>query len=100
MQNINYQVSKALVENNPKHTLFVLGDLTGVRNATGKVKLKNRYVSVSWVFYDLGQKLIYKGQNNQSSVIKVNSAYTRQCYPKRGHTEKGNRNKKLHLFLL
>lgn len=26
MQNVNHQVSKALVENNPKHTLFVLED--------------------------------------------------------------------------
>ena len=34
MQDINHQVSKALVENNPKHTLFVLEDLSGVRNAT------------------------------------------------------------------
>ena len=58
MQDINHQVSKALVENNPKHTLFVLEDLSGIRNATERVKTKNRYVSVSWSFYDLEQKLI------------------------------------------
>lgn len=98
MQDVNHQVSKALVENNPKHTLFVLEDLTGVRQATEKVRLKNRYVSVSWAFYDLEQKLIYKAQNNQCSVIKVNPAYTSQCCPKCGHTEKTNRNKKLHIF--
>ena len=98
MQDINHQVSKALVENNPKHTLFVLEDLTGIRKATEKVKLKNRYVSVSWAFYDLEQKLIYKAQNNQCTVIKVDPAYTSQCCPKCGHTEKENRNKKLHLF--
>ncbi len=34
MQDINHQVSKALVKNNPRHTLFVLEDLSGVRNAT------------------------------------------------------------------
>ena len=34
MQDVNHQVSKALVESNPKHTLFVLEDLSGVRNAT------------------------------------------------------------------
>jgi len=28
IQDVNHQVSKALVENNPKHTLFVLEDLT------------------------------------------------------------------------
>ena len=44
MQDINHQVSKALVENNPKHTLFVLEDLSGIRNATERVKTKDRYV--------------------------------------------------------
>ena len=70
-QDVNHQVSKTLVTNNPKHTLFVLEDLSGVRNATERVRTKNRYVSVSWSFYDLEQKLIYKAKQNQSTVIKV-----------------------------
>ena len=98
MQDINHQVSKALVENNPKHTLFVLEDLSGIRNATERVKTKDRYVSVSWSFYDLEQKLIYKAKQNQSSVIKVDLRYTSQCCPCCGHVEKSNRNKKIHLF--
>ena len=98
MQDINHQVSKALVENNPKHTLFVLEDLSGIRNAAERVKTKDRYVSVSWSFYDLEQKLIYKAKQNQSSVIKVDPRYTSQCCPCCGHVEKSNRNKKIHLF--
>ena len=98
MQDINHQVSKALATGNPKHTLFVLEDLIGIRNATERVKTKNRYVSVSWSFYDLEQKLIYKAKQNQSSVIKVDPRYTSQCCPACGHTEKSNRNKKIHLF--
>ena len=98
MQDVNHQVSKALVENNPKHTLFVLEDLSGVRNATERVRTKDRYVSVSWSFYDLEQKLIYKAKQNQSSVIKVDPRYTSQCCPCCGHVEKSNRNKKIHLF--
>ena len=98
MQDVNHCISKALVENNPKHTLFVLEDLTGVRNATEHVRIKDRYVSVSWSFYDLEQKLIYKAKKNQSSVIKVDPRYTSQCCPICGHTEKSNRNKKIHLF--
>ena len=98
MQNINHQVSKALATGNPKHTLFVLEDLTGIRNVTERVKTKNRYVSVSWSFYDLEQKLIYKAKQNQSSVIKVDPRYTSQCCPACGHTEKSNRNKRIHLF--
>ena len=98
MHDVNHQISKALVESNPKHTLFVLEDLSGIRNATERVRTKDRYVSVSWSFYDLEQKLIYKAKQNQSTVIKVNPRYTSQCCPVCGHIEKANRNKKLHLF--
>ena len=98
MQDVNHCVSKALVEKNPKHTLFVLEDLSGIRNVTERVKTKERYVSVSWSFYDFEQKLIYKAKQKQSTVIKVNPAYTSQCCPICGHVEKSNRNKKIHLF--
>lgn len=98
MQNINHCITKALTEQNPKHTLFVLEDLTGIRQATEKIRLKDRYISVSWAFYDLEQKLIYKAKKHQCSVIKVNPAYTSQTCPVCGHTERANRNKKIHLF--
>lgn len=98
MQDVNHCVSKALVDNNPKHTLFVLEDLTGIRNATERVKAKDRYIAVSWSFYDLEQKLIYKATQRQSTVIKVDPRYTSQCCPVCGHIEKANRNKKIHLF--
>ncbi len=71
MQDVNHQISKALVERNPKHTLFVLEDLSGICNATEKVQIKNRYVYMSWSFYDLEQKIKYKAKANQCSVIKV-----------------------------
>lgn len=71
MQDVNHQVSKARVESNPKHTLFVLEDLSGVRNATERVRTKDRYGSVSWSFYDLEQKLIYKAKQNQSAVMML-----------------------------
>jgi IS605 OrfB family transposase len=98
MRDVNHCVSKALVENNPKHTLFVLEDLTGIRAATERVRVKDRYVSVSWAFYELEQMLIYKAALNESLVIKVDPRYTSQRCPKCGHTEKDNRNKKIHLF--
>ena len=98
MQDVNHCVSKALVANNPKHTLFVLEDLSGVRSATERVCRKDRYVSVSWSFYDLEQKLKYKAVLNKSSVINVDPRYTSQTCPACGHTEKSNRNKHLHVF--
>ena len=57
MQDVNHCISKALVESQPKHTLFVLEDLSDIRTATERVRRKDRYVSVSWSFYDLEQKL-------------------------------------------
>lgn len=98
MQDVNHCISKALVESNPDGTLFVIEDLTGIRSATEKVKLKNRYISVSWSYYDLEQKLIYKALKHHQLVEKVNPAYTSQTCPKCGHTEKANRDKHKHFF--
>lgn len=98
MQDVNHCISKALVENNPKGTIFVLEDLSGIRSATEKVRVKDRYVMVSWSYYDLEQKLMYKALKNHQLVIKVDPRYTSQTCPKCGHTERSNRNKKLHRF--
>lgn len=98
MQDVNHQVSKALVETNPDGTMFVIEDLTGIRSATERVKEKNRYISVSWSYYDLEQKLSYKALGHHQLVKNVNPAYTSQTCPKCDHTEKANRNKKIHFF--
>ena len=58
ISDVNHQISKALVRSNPNPSLFVLEDLSGVRSSTERVKRKDRYVSVSWSFYDLEQKLL------------------------------------------
>lgn len=98
MQDVNHCISKALVKSNPEGTLFVIEDLKGIRSATERVVVKNRYVFVSWAYYDLEQKLLYKALKNRQLVRKVNPAYTSQTCPKCGHTERANRDKKLHLF--
>ena len=98
MSDVNHQVSKALVEAYPAGTLFVLEDLTGIRNATEKVRLKHRYETVSWAFYDLRKKIEYKAKLSGSKVLVVDPRYTSQTCPKCGHTERSNRNKKKHLF--
>ena len=98
MSDVNHQISKALVRSNPNPSLFVLEDLSGVRSATERVKRKDKYVSVSWSFYDLEQKLMYKASERGSMVIKVDPKYTSQRCPICGHTEASNRDKKIHLF--
>ena len=105
ISDVNHCISKTLVDSNHKfgkaecgNTAFILEDLSGVRNATEKVRIKDRYVSVSWAFYDLRQKLEYKAKLNCDKVIVVDPKYTSQTCPKCGHTEKSNRNKKKHTF--
>ena len=98
MNDINHSITKALVERYGANTLFVLEDLTGVRNSTEKVNINNRYVSVSWAFYQFRQMLEYKATMNKSLVIAVNPKYTSQMCPKCGHIEKANRDKKKHIF--
>ena len=98
INDVNHCISKTLVDNNPKGTAFILEDLSGVRNAIEKIRLKDRYVSVSWSFYDLRQKLEYKSRLNGNKVIIVDPKYTSQTCPKCGHTERANRDKKKHIF--
>ena len=98
INDVNHCISKALVDRNPKNTVFVLEDLTGIRNLTEKVRIKDKYVSVSWAFYDLRQKLEYKTKMYDDKVLIVSPKYTSQTCPKCGHTEPSNRNKKRHIF--
>ena len=98
MQDVNHCVSKALVTTAPTGTLFVLEDLTGIRQATERVALKHRYEQVSWAFYDLRFKIEYKAQKNGCWSITVDPRRTSQTCPVCGHTELSNRNKNTHSF--
>lgn len=98
MQDTNHCISKALVDQYGENTLFTMENLKGIRQATEKVRIKDRYQTVSWSFYDLRQKLEYKSLMNRSKVIAVDPKYTSQTCPKCDHTEKANRNKKKHKF--
>lgn len=73
-------------------------DLKGVRVATERVRVKDRYETASWSFHQLRQMLEYKAVLNGAKVIAVNPRYTSQTCPKCGHTEKANRNKRAHTF--
>jgi len=98
VSDVNHRIAKALVESHPQGTAFILEDLTGVRQATKKVRVKHRYVSVSWAFYQFRQLLEYKASMNNQTVILIDPKYTSQCCPKCGHTAKGNRDRKHHHF--
>ena len=99
MRDVNHCVSKALIQNAKPNSLFIIEDLSGVRSATESVKRKDRYVQVSWAFYDLEQKLTYKAQREEMDVVKVSPKYTSQRCPICGHVHSGNRNKSKHVFI-
>jgi len=98
MQDVNHCVSKALVNSQPTGTMFVLEDLKGVRSATERVRVKDRYVSVSWAFFDLRQKIEYKAALAGSKTIAVDPKYTSQTCPVCSHRAKSNRDRKAHTF--
>lgn len=98
MRDVNHCVSKALVESNPGGTLFVLEDLKGIRGATERVRVKDRYVSVSWAYYDLEQKLTYKAALAGQKVVKVDPKYTSQRCPVCGCVDKHSRDKSNHVY--
>lgn len=98
MTNVNHQLSKTLVSENP-NTLIVVEDLTNVTfDTVNNRKKENRYEHHSWAFYQLQQDIAYKAREHGSYVIKVNPAYTSQRCPKCGTICKENRNKTNHIY--
>lgn len=98
MSDVNHQLSKALVERYEPNTLFVVENLTGVRQATEKVRKKDRYSTVSWAFYQLRHMLEYKAAMKGAKVIAVDPKYTSQTCPKCNGKAQENRDKKKHVF--
>ena len=98
MRDVNHQVSKALVNRQSKPTLFALENLSGVRRATEKVRVQDRYVQVSWAFYQLRQMIEYKAAQAGHSVVAVDPRYTSQTCPICGLVRKANRRKKTHEY--
>ncbi|MDQ6422001.1 transposase [Paenibacillus sp. LHD-117] len=98
MTDVNHQVSKALARRYGANTLFVLEDLTGIRRATEKTRLKDRYVTVSWAFHQLRKMVEYKAQLVGSIAIAVDPRHTSQACPVCGHIAKENRDKGKHRF--
>ena len=98
VNNMNHVLAKTLVAKAERGTTFVLEDLSGVRAATAKVKRKNRYISVSWPYYDFQEKLEYKARLAGDSVIYVDPRYTSQICPICHHIEKStiDRSKRMY----
>ena len=100
ISDINHRISKALVEGNPKGTLFAIEDLKGIRECVLRKPRgrAGRAELVGWSYLDLEQKLRYKAARAGGMVVKFDPAYTSQTCPKCGHVEKANRDKRNHMF--
>lgn len=99
MRDVNHQVSKALVNACDRPTLIVLEDLKGIRKTTEKAWKTQRYVQVSWAFFQLRQMIEYKAAKAGHTVLVIDPAYTSQACPKCGTILKTNRKKKQHLYV-
>ncbi|WP_320967357.1 transposase, partial [Hungatella sp.] len=95
---VNHGVTKALISQYGAGTLFIIEDLTGIRTVTEHVRLKSRYVMVSWAFFQFRKMLEYKAALSQSEVLAVDPKYTSQSCPVCGNTTKVNRNRRKHEF--
>lgn len=100
MTDVNYQISKTLVEKYGPATLFVIEDLTGVsfnerylRGGKQSTRLR------SWCFYQLEEFLDYKASLNNSFVLRVPAGYTSQRCPRCGRIRKENRNHDKHEYV-
>lgn len=80
ISDVNHQMSKALVDNLEPGTVIVLENLSDIRKATERVRVKNRYVFVSWSFDDLRQKIEYKAALKGCIVIFVDPRYYVEFY--------------------
>jgi len=98
MTDVNHRISKTLVTAYGSHTLFVLEDLTHVTFNTDDLPKSLRNSHRSWAFFQLESFLTYKAQAIQSTVVKVNPAFTSQRCPKCGLVEKTNRHHDTHEY--
>jgi putative transposase len=98
MSDVNHRIAKTLVALYGSHTLFVLEDLTNVTFNTDDLPKALRNSHRSWSFFQLESFLTYKAQAIQSTVVKVNPAFTSQRCPKCGLVEKINRHHDTHEY--
>lgn len=98
MTDVNHRISKTLVSQYDPSTLFVVEDLTGVRTKTERVRVRDRYETVSWSFFQQRKMIEYKAALRGARVIAVDPRYTSQTCPKCNRKNKANRDKRKHSF--
>ena len=99
MNDVNHCLSKTLVEQYGKDTLFVMEDLVGADFAADKRSSELREELSSWSHYDLAQKIAYKAALKGAKAIEVSAKYTSQHCPVCGRIRKANRDNDNHVYV-
>ena len=100
MNDVNHCLTKALCENYPEDTLFVLEDLTGVSFEERNFHSKEQANELrSWTFYDFGEKLKYKAALRGQQVIEVDAYKTSQRCSHCGRYDKAARHRDTHEYI-
>ena len=100
MSDVNHRITKTLVSEYGKGSLFVIEDLTDVSFAEANQRSADRNRELhSWAFYQFEQYLNYKARLGGSKVLKVPSKYTSQRCPKCGRIHKDNRSHDTHEYV-
>lgn len=99
MHDRNSCIAKTLVSDLEPGSVIVLEDLSGVRSATEVVKRKDRYLTVSWPYYDLQKQIEYKAAARGIMVIYVNPAHTSQTCPHCGNVDRNARHRDRHEYV-
>ena len=91
MTNINHTISRRIVDSCKSGNILVLEDLKYIRDRI-KLARKQRAITHSWAFGQLGDFIEYKALEKGIPVVCINPKYTSQRCPICNHTERSNRN--------
>ena len=99
MHDTNSCIAKTLVSGLEPGSVIILEDLSGVRSATEVVKRKNRYLNVSWPYYDLQTQIEYRAAAKGIRVVYVDPANTSRTCPHCGNVDKNARHRDRHEYV-
>lgn len=91
MANINYIISRRIVDACKPGDILVLEDLKFIRDRM-RLRKKQRLIHHSWAFGQLGDFISYKALERGIPVAQVDPKHTSQKCPQCHHIDKANRN--------
>ncbi|MEU6089096.1 transposase [Streptomyces sp. NPDC047085] len=88
---VNHRISKEIVSVAQRTGRGIAIEALGGIRERVRLRRDQRGTLSSWPFHQLGQHLAYKARKAGVPFLEVDPAYTSQCCPRCGHTERANR---------